>query len=57
MILNRDIIKSERSAAVRKAVRTAVTYVILTFWAIVVLFPFYWMVLTSIKDYGSYNSE
>ena len=57
MILNRDIIKSERSAAVRKAVRTAVTYVILTFWAIVVLFPFYWMVLTSLKDYGSYNSE
>ena len=55
--MNRDIIKSERSAAVRKAVRTAVTYVILTFWAIVVLFPFYWMVLTSLKDYGSYNSE
>ena len=26
-------------------------------WAIIVLFPFYWMVLTSFKSYGSYNSE
>lgn len=29
----------------------------LAFWALVVLFPFYWMVLTSFKSYGSYNSE
>ena len=33
------------------------TYVLLTFWAIVVLFPFYWMVLTSVKSYGAYNAE
>ena len=33
------------------------TYVLLTFWAIVVLFPFYWMVLTSVKTYGAYNAE
>ena len=26
-------------------------------WAIIVLFPFYWMVLTSFKSYGSYNAE
>lgn len=32
-------------------------YVFLAFWALVVLFPFYWMVLTSFKSYGSYNSE
>lgn len=32
-------------------------HVFLTFWALVVLFPFYWMVLTSFKSYGSYNSE
>lgn len=29
----------------------------LALWAIIVLFPFYWMVLTSLKDYGAYNSE
>ena len=32
-------------------------HVFLAFWALVVLFPFYWMVLTSFKRYGSYNSE
>ncbi len=33
------------------------TYVFLTLWALIVLFPFYWMVLTSVKGYGAYNSE
>ena len=32
-------------------------HVFLAFWELVVLFPFYWMVLTSFKSYGSYNSE
>lgn len=32
-------------------------HIFLAFWALVVLFPFYWMVLTSFKSYGSYNSE
>ncbi|MBP1581730.1 MAG: carbohydrate ABC transporter permease [Oscillospiraceae bacterium] len=35
----------------------AVVYVLLTVWAIAVLFPFYWMLLTSIKSYSAYNSE
>jgi multiple sugar transport system permease protein len=26
-------------------------------WALVVLFPFYWMILTSFKEYASYNAE
>lgn len=47
----------ERSAARRARVRKVLTYILLTFWAIVVLFPFYWMVLTSVKGYGAYNSE
>ena len=29
----------------------------LIFWALIVLFPFYWMLLTAIKSYSSYNSE
>ena len=32
-------------------------YAMLIFWALVVLFPFYWMLLTSVKSYGSYNAE
>ena len=32
-------------------------YLPLALWALVVLFPFYWMVLTSLKGYGAYNSE
>ena len=32
-------------------------YFFLVLWAIVVLFPFYWMVLTSLKSYGAYNAE
>ena len=30
---------------------------VLAVWALLVLFPFYWMVLTSVKSYGAYNSE
>lgn len=49
--------KIEKAAARRKRLLRIVTYVLLTFWAIMVLFPFYWMVLTSVKSYGAYNSE
>lgn len=50
--------ESQRRAANRKAgLRKALTYLGLSVWAVVVLFPFYWMVLTSLKSYGAYNSE
>ncbi len=49
--------KIERADRARRiAVKTA-TYLLLTFWALVVLFPFYWMVLSSVKSYSAYNSE
>ena len=32
-------------------------YFFLAVWALIVLFPFYWMVLTSLKSFASYNSE
>ena len=35
----------------------ALIYVFLLIWAVIVLFPFYWMVLTSVKSFASYNSE
>ena len=52
-----DYEKIERSARIRKRVFNVVVYSLLTFWALMVLFPFYWMVLTSFKSYGAYNSE
>lgn len=52
-----DYVKIEKSSAVRKRITDTVTYVLLAVWALIVLFPFYWMVLTSIKSYSAYNSE
>ena len=49
--------KMEQAALLRNRILKTVTYILLTFWAILVLFPFYWMVLTSVKSYGAYNSE
>lgn len=49
--------KIKKSARVRDTVRNVIVYVLLSFWALMVLFPFYWMILTSIKSYSSYNSE
>ncbi len=47
----------ERKAQRRKRISRIVLYVLLTLWGIIVLFPFYWMVLTSLKSYGAYNAE
>ena len=46
-----------RSARARKTVVRAITYVLLGLWAVMVLFPYYWMLLTSVKSYSSYNAE
>ena len=52
-----DYQKIEQAARNRKALLKTVTYVLLSLWAVVVLFPFYWMVLTSVKSYSAYNGE
>lgn len=49
--------KQTKPADVRAAALKAATYALLSFWGVVVLFPFYWMVLTSVKSYSAYNSE
>ncbi len=50
--------EARRKAAGRKnGLVKALTYLALSIWAVVVLFPFYWMVLTSVKSYSAYNSE
>ena len=52
-----DIEKIEKKSKMRQKTITTITYVLLSFWALMVLFPFYWMLLTSVKSYSSYNSE
>lgn len=52
-----DYEKIGRAARIRKRVGNVLIYGLLTVWAVVVLFPFYWMVLTSVKSYGAYNAE
>ena len=41
----------------KRKIKTVLTYILLVLWGLIVLFPFYWMVLTSLKSYSSYNSE
>ena len=52
-----DYERIERSARVRRRVLSIITYTLLTLWALIVLFPFYWMLLTSVKSYSAYNGE
>lgn len=52
-----DYRKIEQNAQRRNAAFKVIAYTFLGFWALVVLFPFYWMLLTSLKSYSSYNGE
>ncbi len=47
----------EKRSVRRKRITKGLTYVFLTLCALGVLFPFYWMVLTSLKSYSAYNQE
>ena len=52
-----DYEKLQKKAIQREKAGKVLIYFFLLLWALVVLFPFYWMVLTSIKSYGAYNGE
>ena len=52
-----DYNRIERRARTGQRVRSVFTYLLLVFWALMVLFPFYWMLLTSVKSYSAYNAE
>lgn len=52
-----DYAKIEKQARIRSRVRSTAVHILLSLWAVIVLFPFYWMVLTSLKSYSAYNSE
>ncbi len=52
-----DLKRIEHNSRIKSRVLKAVLYILLSIWALMVLFPFYWMILTSVKSYGAYNSE
>ena len=52
-----DYEKLERAAKTKRTVVKVIIYTLLTVWGLMVLFPFYWMLLTSVKSYGAYSSE
>ena len=55
--MSNDFDRIERASRARKTTVKTDTYVQLTFWALMVLFPYYWMLLTSLKSYSAYNGE
>ena len=52
-----DYKHAAKTAAIHRKAAQALTYFFLALWAVIVLFPFYWMVLTSVKSYSAYSSE
>ena len=52
-----DFEKIEKSAKYQNVLVKSIVYVLLTLWAVIVLFPFYWMILTSVKGYSAYTAE
>lgn len=54
---NTEYARITRNSRISRNTSKGITYFLLTIWALIVLFPFYWMMLTSVKSYSSYNSE
>ncbi|MBQ2976490.1 MAG: carbohydrate ABC transporter permease [Clostridia bacterium] len=52
-----DYEKVERNALIRNRASKTVIYILLGLWGLMVLFPFYWMILSSVKSYAAYNAE
>ena len=55
--MNTDYQAIENRARVRRLWVKGITYGLLGLWALIVLFPFYWMILTSVKSYSQYSGE
>lgn len=52
-----DIEKNAKQAKALNITKKVIIYALLSFWAIMILFPFYWMIMTSFKTFMEYNSE
>lgn len=49
--------KRSKKTKIINAVTKVVTYLFLGIWGLIVILPFYWMILTSFKKSAEYNSE
>ncbi len=54
---NDNLVQIEKKDKANRVLSDILRYLLLICWAIIVLFPFYWMIITSFKSYSSYNSE
>ena len=52
-----DLARAAKRARVISTLKSVGIYALLTLWAFAVLFPFFWMLITSFKTFGSYNAE
>ncbi len=52
-----DFDKKEKVSRIKDRAFKGFLYAVLSLWGVFVLFPFFFMVLTSLKSYGTYNSE
>ena len=57
MINNKIKNNNESFPSSGKITLKTVIYILLIIWALIVLFPFYWMLLTSFKTSAEYNAE
>ena len=57
MTENKNFNAIEKRSRVLGGIGKVFVYIMLTFWALMVLFPFYYMILTAFKSQGEYNSE
>lgn len=57
MVQTADYQQIKKHVGIRSKIGNGFIYGLLIIWALIVLFPFYWMILTSLKGYGEYNLE
>ena len=50
-------VMEKRKLKTKPPIGKILVYAGLVLWALIVLFPFYWMLLSSVKSYSAYNSE
>ncbi len=56
-INNQSLTSAEKRSRTLGIIGKVLVYIMLAFWGLMVLFPFYYMILTSFKGQAEYNSE
>lgn len=52
-----DYKKIQKESQIKNTILKVLVYILLVIWAIIIIFPFYWMILSSVKSYSAYNAE